>query len=92
MNTIPMDLPAEVIQHIFSFLTPCEIVRLRQVSALQSVPVVPISDHDRQVPKQFRDNTHEAALWRKLYINTCWNDRRVEWYETGRKNERGEAQ
>ncbi|KAF8442254.1 hypothetical protein L210DRAFT_3759737 [Boletus edulis BED1] len=27
-----MSLPAEVIHHIFSFLSPCEIVRLRQVS------------------------------------------------------------
>ncbi|KAF8554427.1 hypothetical protein OG21DRAFT_1497072 [Imleria badia] len=27
-----MQLPVEVIQHIFSFLSPCEIVRLRQVS------------------------------------------------------------
>ena len=35
-----MNLPAEVIQHIFSLLSPREIVRLRQVSFLSSDLVI----------------------------------------------------
>lgn len=33
-----MDLPVEVIQHIFYFLSPREIVRLRQVNFLPRDP------------------------------------------------------
>ena len=56
-----------MIQRIFSFLSPCEIVRLRQVSLLR----LPSSDFqpDCQVSKQFCDITHNSSLWIERYTN-----------------------
>ncbi|KAG6373501.1 hypothetical protein JVT61DRAFT_6659 [Boletus reticuloceps] len=49
-----MNFAVEVVYHIFSFLSPCEIVRMRQES---------------QVSKKFHDITHSHALWKEVYAN-----------------------